>query len=144
MAKGVKRILVLGAGRSSSTLIRNLLRFSVEEGYSVRVGDLDLALAQSKMEGFESAIASQGSAAFKLDAGDAAQRKSEISAADVVVSMLPASMHALVMADAIEAGCHAITPIRMRVSMAGTPFGNYRNSRIGISRNILRKFNAQL
>jgi len=110
MAKGVKRILVLGAGRSSSTLIRNLLRFSVEEGYSVRVGDLDLALAQSKMEGFESAIASQGSAAFKLDAGDAAQRKSEISAADVVVSMLPASMHALVMADAIEAGCHAITP----------------------------------
>lgn len=114
-----KRILVLGAGRSSSTLIRNLLRFSSAEGYSVRVGDLDESLAQSKIEG----VVGEGGApvnasAFRLDADDAAARKAEISAADIVVSMLPAFMHPAVMADAIEAGCHAITPSYVSPEMA--------------------------
>jgi saccharopine dehydrogenase-like NADP-dependent oxidoreductase len=114
-----KRILVLGAGRSSSTLIRNLVKFSGAEGFSVRVGDLDEALAQSKINGVKGENGTETRAsAFRLDADDAAARKAEIAAADIVVSMLPAFMHPAVMADAIEVGCHAITPSYVSPEMA--------------------------
>ena len=46
-----KRVLILGAGRSSSSLIRHLLQHAAQEGYGVRIGDLDVNLANRKAEG---------------------------------------------------------------------------------------------
>ena len=46
-----KVILILGAGRSSSSLIAHLLGQSEGEGWEIHVGDLDLAAAQNKVQG---------------------------------------------------------------------------------------------
>jgi saccharopine dehydrogenase-like NADP-dependent oxidoreductase len=99
-----KRVLILGAGRSSSSLIRHLLQHSAAEDYSVRIGDLDVKLAERKAEGHPSA------GVFALDAGDPAARRAEIDEADLVVSMLPAFLHPEVARDAIATRTPLITP----------------------------------
>ena len=47
----MKSILVLGAGRSCSTLIKHLLMRSEECDWKVVVGDIDLQVAKSKVNG---------------------------------------------------------------------------------------------
>lgn len=95
---------MLGAGRSSSDLIRYLLTNAVSNEWLVRVGDLDETLAAQKIQGHE-----QGES-FKIIHGDEGQRNAEIAAADLVISMLPAFMHAEIAACCIEHGKHLITP----------------------------------
>ena len=99
-----KRVLILGAGRSSSSLIRHLLQHASEEGFEVRIGDLDLALADRKAAGHAAA------STFALDAGNPDARRNEISEADLVISMLPAFLHPQVAADAIATRTPLITP----------------------------------
>ena len=99
-----KRVLILGAGRSSSSLIRHLLQHASDEGFVVRIGDLDLALAERKAEGHAAA------SAFALDAGNPEARRHEIAEADLVISMLPAFLHPEVAADAIATRTPLITP----------------------------------
>ena len=99
-----KRVLILGAGRSSSSLIRHLLEHASAEDYAVRIGDLDVALAERKADGHPAA------SVFALDAGDPGARRDEIDAADLVVSMLPAFLHPEVAKDAIVTGTPLITP----------------------------------
>lgn len=99
-----KNILIIGAGRSSANLISYLINHAEREDWHLRVGDMDAAFAREKIAGHP-----RGSA-FKLDASDAKQRRDEISKADLVISMLPASMHMLVTRDCIEFGKNVITP----------------------------------
>ena len=99
-----KVILVLGAGRSSSSLIAHLLGQSEGEGWQIHVGDLDLAAAQSKVQGHPHGHA------FQMSSSDAADRDARIASADLVISMLPAFMHPEVARVAIEAGVHVLTP----------------------------------
>lgn len=99
-----KRVLILGAGRSSSSLIRHLLDHAVGENFEVRIGDLDLELATRKAGAHPSA------SVFALDAGDDGARKEEIAGADLVVSMLPAFLHPEVARDAIATRTPLITP----------------------------------
>ena len=99
-----KRIVILGAGRSSSSLIRHLLQHAHVEGYTVRIGDLDEALAERKAEGHPCA------SVFRLDAGQPEARRAEVEAAELVVSMLPAFLHPDVARDAIATRTPLITP----------------------------------
>ena len=99
-----KVILVLGAGRSSSSLIAHLLGQADQEGWEIRVGDLSLEAAQSKVGDH-----ARGHA-FQLAADDVADRNARIAQADLVISMLPAFMHVEVAKVAIEAGVNVITP----------------------------------
>jgi len=99
-----KVILVLGAGRSSSSLIAHLLGQSEGEGWQIHVGDLDLAAAQSKVQGHPHGHA------FQMFVTDAVDRDARIASADLVISMLPAFMHPEVARVAIEAGVHVLTP----------------------------------
>ena len=99
-----KVILVLGAGRSSSSLIAHLLAQSEGEGWEIHVGDLDLSAAVSKVKGHPRGHA------FQMSASDATDRDTRIAAADLVISMLPAFMHPEVARVAIEAGVHVLTP----------------------------------
>ncbi|MBL3656456.1 saccharopine dehydrogenase family protein [Fulvivirga sediminis] len=86
----MKKILVLGAGRSSSSLINYLLENSTEEGWKVRVGDYALELAQDRCKNSENGYA------FAFDIGNEDQLNEEVKAADIVVSMLPAKYHVVV------------------------------------------------
>ncbi|MBL7942260.1 MAG: saccharopine dehydrogenase NADP-binding domain-containing protein [Flavobacteriales bacterium] len=100
----MKVILILGAGRSSSALIQYLLEHSGAEDWKVRVGDLDPRVAEAKIGGH-----SRGEF-FAIRQDDNGQREAEISAADLVISMLPAPMHPAVAEVCIRCGKNLITP----------------------------------
>lgn len=99
-----KSILVLGAGLSSSSLIRYLLQHSDENHWTVRVVDQDLALVEQKIGGHPNGIA------LCFNATDSAERRPEIERSDLVVSMLPARFHVDVAKDCIALKRDLITP----------------------------------
>jgi len=100
----VKKILVIGAGRSSASLIRYLLNNAQENQWLIRVVDRDLKMAEQKVKHH-----SNGEAVL-FDAEDAEGRRALINDSDLIISMLPASMHIEVAKDAIAAKKHLITP----------------------------------
>src|SRR5688572_9998517 len=99
-----RKILIIGAGRSSSSLIRYLLQKADSEDWTISVGDIDEKLALSKVGNHPKARG------FKFDAFDTASRKKEIEAHDLVISMLPAAHHFEVLKDCVELKKHVITP----------------------------------
>jgi saccharopine dehydrogenase-like NADP-dependent oxidoreductase len=99
----MKTILVIGAGRSTSYLIKYLLDNTAKEQWQVRIGDMSLALAQEK-----TANHTHGHA-FVFDVNNEQQRTSEIKAADIVISMLPATMHMKVANDCLYFKKHLVT-----------------------------------
>jgi len=100
----MKKILVIGAGLSSSSLIKYLLNNAQQEDWQIKVGDRDVKLAQQKVGRHQRATA------FKFDALNPDERKKEIAESDFVISMLPASFHVEVTKDCIELGKNVITP----------------------------------
>lgn len=99
-----KSILVLGAGLSSSSLIRYLLEQSSDLNWKIKVVDRDLDLVKQKISGFDNGEAAS------FNATDSAQRKPEIEKCDLVISMLPARFHYEVALDCIELKTDLITP----------------------------------
>ncbi len=99
----MRNILIIGAGRSASSLIRYLLEKSYGENLHVTIGDLSLELAQKKTNGHPNATA------IALDIFDKSQRRSEIQKADIVISMLPAHLHIEVAKDCITYKKHMVT-----------------------------------
>lgn len=83
-------ILILGAGRSSSSLITYLLKEAIKNNWTVTVGDFSLAVAMERVG--TSAVAR--TIAFDI-ANEEASAKT-IATVDVVISLLPAHLHALV------------------------------------------------
>ena len=100
----MKKILVIGSGRSSTSLIKYLLDNSTSENWKITIVDFNLELANSKINNHPNGFS------FKLDANNDVKRKEFIESADVVISMLPAHMHFKVLKDAVDCGVHVITP----------------------------------
>lgn len=99
-----RKILVIGAGRSSTSLIDHLLKNAETEGWTVAVGDQDEAVASEKVNGHPNGEA------FAFNALDDAERAEKISESDFVISMLPARFHHLVVRDCIHYRKDIITP----------------------------------
>ncbi len=99
----MRNILIIGAGKSASTLIQYLLNKSETENLHLTIGDLSLALAQKKTHNHKNA------AAISLDIFNEKQRKTEIEKADIVISMLPAHLHIEVAKDCIVYKKHMVT-----------------------------------
>ena len=99
-----KTILILGAGLSSSSLIRYLLDNASEFNWKIKVVDRDLALVKQKINGHERAEA------VVFNAISSEERKPEIEKSDLVISMLPARFHYEVALDCIEMKTNLITP----------------------------------
>ena len=99
----MRNILIIGAGKSASTLIQYLLIKSEEENLHLTIGDLSLALAQKKTHNHKNATA------IAIDIFNENQRKSEIQKADIVISMLPAHLHIEVAKDCIVYKKHMVT-----------------------------------
>ena len=100
----MKKILVIGSGRSSTSLIKYLLDNSNSENWKITVVDFNLELAISKVNNHPNGLS------FKLDANNDEKRKEFIESSDVVISMLPAHMHFKVLKDSVDCGVHVITP----------------------------------
>lgn len=99
----MRTILIIGAGRSASSLIQYLLNKSEAENLHLIIGDLSLVSAQNKTNNHSNATA------IALDVFDQNQRKDAIQKADIVISMLPAHLHIEVARDCIVYKKHMVT-----------------------------------
>jgi saccharopine dehydrogenase-like NADP-dependent oxidoreductase len=99
----MRTILIIGAGRSASSLIRYLLNKSETENLHLVIADLSLALAQKKTNNHPNATA------IALDIFDKKQRNEAIQDAAIVISMLPAHLHIEVAKDCIVYKKHLVT-----------------------------------
>lgn len=99
----MRTILIIGAGRSSSSLIKYLLDKSKVEKLHIIVADVHMDSAKSKTNNHANATA------IVLDIFNEAARKRVIQDADIVVSMLPARMHIEVAQDCLEFGKNMVT-----------------------------------
>ncbi len=91
----MRKILIIGAGRSASSLIKYLLDKSDAEKLLVTIADLSEDLAQKKTGNHKNART------ISFDVCNDEQRKHEIQQADIVISMLPAHLHIEVAKDCI-------------------------------------------
>ncbi len=99
----MKTILVLGAGRSSSVLIDYLVKHAAGGQWQVVVGDLQKELALQKLND------SPYGEAILFNIADIPASAKVIARSDVVVSLLPAHLHASVAMLCVEHGKHLIT-----------------------------------
>ena len=99
----MNRILIIGAGRSATALIRYVLKAAATHNWFVVVADNDLALAEAKVAGHPCGIATW------LDVNKQNDRRDLINRADLVVSLLPAHLHLEVGYDCIQLNKHLIT-----------------------------------
>lgn len=91
-----KNILIIGAGRSSSYLIKYLVEHAQQQQWKIRVGDLSLESAKQKVANHPFAEA------IKFDSNDKQLRETSIQQADLVISMLPAHMHITIANDCLR------------------------------------------
>lgn len=99
----MRKILVIGSGKSSSYLIKYLLDKSTQENLHVTVGDINLENAKKLIGNHKNATA------ITLDVFNEASRVDAVKNTDVVVSMLPARFHIEVAKDCISYKKHMVT-----------------------------------
>lgn len=99
----MNNILIIGAGRSSTALIKYVLEQAKNYNWFVTIADADHEAAAKKVAGHP-----QGRATW-LDATKVNDRRELIQRADVVVSLLPAHLHLEVAQDCLKLKKHLIT-----------------------------------
>ncbi len=99
----MRSILIIGAGRSASSLIRYLLSKAIEEKLHLIIADISLEQAQKKAKNHSNATP------IALDIFDEVQRHQAIKKASIVVSMLPAHLHIQVARDCLTYGKNLVT-----------------------------------
>ena len=99
----MRNILIIGAGRSATSLIRYLLDKSEKEDLFITIGDISIQSAQKFTSNHPNARG------IMLDVFNDVQRKEAVENSDLVISMLPARYHIEVARDCIEFGKHMVT-----------------------------------
>lgn len=99
----MKKIVVFGAGKSSSALIGYLTRQCQENNWLLTVADFNEANAQKAVEN------SSHSLAVGVNVNNEAEREPLISEADIVISLLPAELHFLVAQSCIKFSKNLLT-----------------------------------
>lgn len=100
----MKKILVIGAGRSAIVLIDYLLENAEVENWHITVADADAAHAKKMIGDSKSATA------IELDATIDARRAALIADHDLIISMLPAFLHTMVANDCLALKKNLVTP----------------------------------
>ncbi|MFC6265896.1 saccharopine dehydrogenase family protein [Flavobacterium panici] len=99
----MRSVLIIGAGRSASSLIRYLLAKSETENLHLVVADLSLALAEKKTQKHPNATP------IALDIFNTEERRAAIEKASIVISMLPAHLHIEIAKDCLQFKKHLVT-----------------------------------
>lgn len=99
----MRNILIIGAGRSATSLIQYLLDKSEAEELFITIGDISIQNAQKFTDGHPNGRG------ILLDVFNEPQRKKAVESSDLVISMLPARYHVDVAKDCIEFGKHLVT-----------------------------------
>lgn len=103
---------MIGAGRSATTMIQYLLDHADAGGWEVVVGDMQEDLAKAKVGNHPSGRA------VRFDALDEALRRESITQADLVISLLPPTMHVVVAKDCLDLKTHLVTASYVSDEMA--------------------------
>lgn len=98
------KILIIGAGRSSSSLIDYFLSNAGTYSWYITIADANKKAVESKILNHK-----EVASAVEFDASDAALREELVTKADFVVSMLPAFMHGDIARDCVRLGKHLAT-----------------------------------
>ncbi len=99
----MRNILIIGAGKSSSVLISFLLKKSESEQLYITIADISLEVAKNKLG------KNKNGKAIKIDIFNKKERQHLIKKSDIVISMLPASMHINIAKDCLKFKKHLIT-----------------------------------
>ena len=99
----MKRILLFGAGKSATSLIRYLLNITASRDWQLVVAESNLALAEAKIAGHPQA------SAVAVDVNREESREALVSAADLVISLLPPTLHFGVALSCLKKGKHLLT-----------------------------------
>ena len=99
----MRNILIIGAGRSTTSLIRYLIEKSSSENLHITIGDISLESAQKLTKNHLNAKG------ILLDVFNEKQREEAVKAADIVISMLRARFHIEVAKDCITFGKNLVT-----------------------------------
>lgn len=99
----MQNILVLGAGRSTISLINYLKKNAQQENWKIRLGDFDIKLSEEKAANHPSF------SAIQFDVMNKIQTREEVAQADLVISMLPAFLHSKVAEVCVDLGKHLVT-----------------------------------
>lgn len=99
----MRNILIIGSGRSASSLTRYLLNKSKSENLFLTIADISLANAEKSASGHPNAKG------IELDVSNKKQRNQAIQESDLVISMLPARFHIKVAQDCIKFEKHLVT-----------------------------------
>ena len=108
----MKKILVLGAGRTSSSLINYLIKKSAENDWHITVADQSLELAKSKTKNHTR------TKAVKFNLFDDDERKSLIKEADIIASLLPETLHIHLIKDCLKYKVNLVTASYVSQQMA--------------------------
>lgn len=92
----MRSILIVGAGRSSSALVRYFLEKSFDEKLKVVIADISVENARKLVNDH------QNSEVIELDIFNEEARRNLIKKADIVISMLPARFHLEIAKDCLE------------------------------------------
>lgn len=99
----MKKILLFGAGKSATSLIRYLLAVTAARGWQLVVAESNLPLAESKIAGQPQARA------VALDVTSEADRDLLVAGADLVISLLPPALHRFVALSCLKNSKHLLT-----------------------------------
>ncbi|WP_029037305.1 saccharopine dehydrogenase family protein [Salinimicrobium xinjiangense] len=99
----MRKILIIGAGKSTSVLIEYLLQKSESENIEIIIGDLIVENAR-KLAGEH-----RRARAMQLDIFEKNEREQAVQDADLVISMLPARFHIEVAKDCLRFGRNMVT-----------------------------------
>lgn len=99
----MKQILLFGAGKSATVLIDYLKQVSTAHQWQVVVADSNLATVQAKVREHDLVQAVQ------VDITNEEERKKLVQDAQVVISMMPPSLHYLIALDCITFSKHLLT-----------------------------------
>ena len=99
----MRNILIIGAGRSATCLIRYLLDKSSSEKLFITIGDISLGAAQKFTK------SSTNAKGILLDVFNKEERERAVKNCDMVISMLPARFHIEVAKDCITFGKNLVT-----------------------------------
>jgi len=92
----MRNLLIIGAGKSSSSLIKYLLDISSDENLHITIGDISIEDINNRIEKHKNLTVIQ------LDVFNKVHREAEIKKADIIISMLPARFHLEVAKDCIQ------------------------------------------
>ncbi|MDP5157899.1 MAG: saccharopine dehydrogenase NADP-binding domain-containing protein [Flaviramulus sp.] len=99
----MRKILIIGLGKSTSFLLKYLLDKSISENLFITIGDIHIEKTKKIINGNKNAEA------LILDVFNDEARSKAIEKSDIVISMLPARFHIQVAKDCILLKKHLIT-----------------------------------